>query len=143
MEEPPWDIGFPPSEPEDHELLDWGSSYRKHKAREDARRKSMINENQSQLLEKAEEVLRGLEEEENGMRAEDEDYDRLMTDAWAWEAASSEEMEREEQELAEVSQLASVMRVFEAAPVAGNSESFASSEAPALAPLGAMPPHWP
>ena len=135
-EDPPWDYGYRPVELDDPDLTDWGSSYRRHRAKEDEKRESMIKENQSELIARAEEVLRGLEKEEEDikmMEAEEASArTELQADAMAWEAADLEEKEKEERELAEVVALMNEMQESELASLAMSSYH---------APNGAGAPH--
>jgi hypothetical protein len=123
--DPPSDYEFPPDESEDPDLTDWGASYRRHRAREDKERENMIEDNQTELIARAEEVLRGLEKEEEEIlmleAVEAAARTELQEEARAWEAADCEEEEKEERELAEVVALMNKMRENELASVAMSS----------------------
>ena len=85
----------------------------------------MIEDNQTELIARAEEVLRGLEKEEEEIKmleaVEATARMELQEEATAWEAADFETKEIEERELAEGVALMNMMRENELAGSAMNS----------------------
>ncbi len=111
--DPPSDYEFQSEEEEDPDLTDWGAAYRRHHAASLAAREAMIESNQTELIAKAEEVLRGLEKEEEEaemQEAADAAANTELQEVVAeWEATAAAANEREERELAEVAAILNQM----------------------------------
>ena len=110
--DPPSDYEFQ-SEEEDPDLTDWGAGFRRHQAASLSAREAMIENNQTELIAKAEEVLRGLEKEEEEAEmqeaAEAAASTELQEVVAEWEATEAAANEREERELAEVAAIMNQM----------------------------------
>ncbi len=93
----------------------------------------MIEDNQTELIARAEEVLRGLEKEEEEIKmleaVEAAARMELQEESMDWEAADFETKEKEERELAEVVALMNKMRENELASVAMSSHNEARARA--------------
>ena len=104
--DPPSDYEFQSEEEEDPDLTDWGAGFRRHQAASLSAREAMIENNQTELIAKAEEVLRGLEKEEEEAEmqeaAEAAASTELQEVVAEWEATAAATDEKEERELAEV-----------------------------------------
>jgi hypothetical protein len=143
--DPPSDYEFQCDEEEDPDLTDWGAAYRRHHAASLAAREAMIESNQSELIAKAEEVLRGLEKEaeevemqEAAEAAANAEIQEVVAD---WEATEAMEAEKEEREMAEV--VAVMIQMDEEsdmAMVASNSVS--AARAAVLAATEVVGPHF-